>query len=390
MEAFPPSEQGFAMAIWGMGMMGAPVFGPALGGWITDNYSWRWIYYVNLPFGLIAVALQAAFIPDSPHQRRPPMVDYFGFLLVALSIGCAQIVLDRGERADWFVAPWVSLFTVTSITAIGLLVWWEQRVAHPVVDLSLFRYPAFTGACVMSMLLCFTLFGNLVTWPLYLQQVMGYTALTAGQAMAPRGMAMVAIMLVIGRLYGKVDIRFVILTGFLLVTYGTYEMSQFTTESTFWGMVWASLVTGIGSGLSFVPLSAIALGSVPSEKLASASGLYNLMRNTGGSAGIAVASTFLLHRAQLHQATLVEHVYVTNPAFQRALGHATDMATAAGTAPGAAEQTATGMIYRLIQLQAAVLSFEDVFLVLTVFTIATLPFLLMLGNARVKAAAGGH
>lgn len=390
MEAFPPAEQGFAMAIWGMGMMGAPVVGPALGGWITDNYSWRWIYYVNLPFGLIAILLQAAFIPDSPHQKRPPRVDYLGFLLVALSIGGAQIVLDRGERVDWFAAPWVTGFTATAAVALVLLVWWERRTSHPVIDLTLFRYPAFTAASVMTMLLCFTLFGNLVTWPLYLQQVMGYTALSAGEAMAPRGMAMVVVMLVIGRLYGRVDIRFVILAGFLLVAYGTYEMSHFTTESTFWGMVWASMVTGIGSGLSFVPLSAIALGAVPVEKLGNASGLYNLLRNTGGSAGIAVASTFLLHRSQTHQAILVAHVHPTNPALQRALAGATDMAVAAGNPPAAAGDIAHAMIYRLVRQQAAVLSFSDVFLVLAVFTIASLPFLLMLGKPRIKGAAGAH
>ncbi len=390
MEAFPPAEQGFAMAIWGAGMMGAPVFGPSLGGWITDNYSWRWIYYVNLPFGLLAIFLQAAFIPDSPHQKRPPRVDYLGFVLVMLAIGCVQIVLDRGERVDWFAAPWVTAFLAISGTALVTLIWWELRVDHPIVDLSLFRIPAFSGACLMSMLLCFTLFGNLVTWPLYLQQVMGYTALTAGEAMAPRGIAMVFVMLLIGRLYGRVDIRVVILIGFLLVTWGTYQMTKFTTESTFWGMVAASVTTGLGSGLSFVPLSAIALGSVPVEKLGNASGLYNLMRNAGGSAGIAVASTFLLHRAQLHQTILSGYTYATNPAMQRAMTDATGMAGAAGIAPGAATDSGMGMVYRLVQLQASVLSFADVFFVLTVLSVATIPFLALLGNAKIKGAPAGH
>ena len=383
-EAFPLAERGMAMAIWGVAMMAAPVFGPVLGGWITDNYSWRWVYYVNLPFGLLAAALQLAFIPDSEHQKRPPRIDYLGFALVVLSIGCAQIVLDRGERADWFDAPWVLAFTAIAGLALATLVWWESRHEHPIVDLTLFRSRGFASACAMSMLLCFTLYGNLVTFPLYLQQVMGYTALTAGEAMLPRGLAMVLMMFIVGRIYGKVDVRLLVGTGFLLVAYGTYRMAQFTTQSTFWDMAVPSLITGFGSGLSFVPLSTTALGAVPIEKMGNAPGIYNLMRNFGGSAGIAVAGTFLLHRSQVHQAILSEHVSPANPLMPQMLQAAAETAVAAGASPSVAKETAMGMIYGLVQQQSAVLSYADVFLVLTAFSLATLPLLTVLGNVRAK------
>ena len=388
MEAFPPAQHGLAMAVWGMGLMTAPILGPALGGWITDNYSWRWIYYVNLPFGIIALFLQWAFIPESRHQsRKIERIDYLGLALVVIAIGALQIVLDRGERADWFAAAWVWVFSALTILAFVSLIWWETRYDHPVVDLSLFRYRSFGAAAAMTTLLSFSLYGNLVTWPLYLQQVMGYPALQAGLAMAPRGFSTMASMFIVGQLYGKIDTRFILATGFLFVALGSYQMSLFTIESSFWGMVVPSLVHAFGMGFTFVPLSATALGAVPADRVGNASGLYNLMRNTGASVGIAIASTFIVRRSQLHQAILVTHVNPTNPMAQLAFQGGTELAMRAGAPPESAAQQATAMIYRLVQREAAVLAFSDVFVILTFVSLAMMPLLLFLGRTRGGPAA---
>lgn len=388
MEAFPPAQHGLAMAVWGMGLMAAPILGPALGGWITDNYSWRWIYYVNLPFGLVALLLQWAFIPESRHQaRKIERIDYFGLVLVVVAIGAAQIVLDRGERADWFAATWVWVFTALSMLAFATLISWETRHDHPVVDLTLFRFRAFAAGAAMTTLLSFTLYGSLVSWPLYLQQVMGYPALQAGLAMAPRGFATMSSMFIVGQLYGRVDTRLILVSGFLLVGLGSYQMAHFTLESSFWGMVAPSLVHGFGMGFTFVPLSAVALSSVPAERIGSASGLYNLMRNTGASVGIAVAGTFIVRRSQLHQAILGMHVNPTNPLAQFAFQGATGLALGHGAPPVAAEQQAVGLIYALVQRQAAVLAFSDVFMIITAVSLAMVPLLLLLGRTRGGPAA---
>jgi DHA2 family multidrug resistance protein len=383
MEAFPPAQHGLAMAVWGMGLMTAPILGPALGGWITDNYSWRWIYYVNLPFGIVALLLQGAFIPESKHPaRKIERIDYLGLALVVLTIGGWQIVLDRGERADWFAAAWVWVFLGVSMLAFVVLIWWETRCDHPVVELSLFRFRAFAAAAAMSTLLAFTLYGNLVAWPLYLQHVMGYPALQAGLALAPRGFATMTSMFIVGQLYGKIDTRFILATGFIFVAVGSFEMSQFTIQSSFWSMVWPSLVHGFGMGFTFVPLSAAALAAVPAERIGNASGIFNLMRNTGASVGIAVAGTIIVRRSQLHQAILVTHVDPTNPMAQLAFRGATELAMRAGAPPESAAQQATAMIYGLVQREAAVLAFSDVFVILTLVAVAMLPLIVFLGRSR--------
>ncbi|MEA2624290.1 MAG: transporter, family, multidrug resistance protein [Candidatus Binatota bacterium] len=391
MEVFPPAQQGLAMALWGMGLMIAPILGPTIGGWLTDNYDWRWIFYINLPVGLLAAVLQGAFLPPDPQGKRVvKRIDYLGLALVVVLIGCAQIVLDRGERAEWFAATWVWVFSGLSLTALLVLVPWELRHPSPVVDLRLFRYPAFASASVIIAFLCFSLYGNLVAWPLYLQTLMGYPAWRAGLAMSPRGMSTMASMFLVGMIYGRVDTRWVLGIGTLCVAAGAWEMSHFTTEYGFWEMVAPTLVLGFGLGFTFVPLSATALAAVPPDRVGNASALFNLMRNTGGSVGIAVAGTLIIRRSQLHQAMLVEHVDATSPIAQAAIEAAGRIRQHAGVDPYTASQQGLGMIYRLVQREAAVLAFQDVFLVLAVVVLLLLPLILLLGKTRGRATAGGH
>jgi DHA2 family multidrug resistance protein len=388
MEAFPPERQGLAMAVWGIGLMTAPVLGPTLGGWITDNYHWRWIFFVNLPVGLIAALLQVAFVPEPANQRSSAgKIDWVGLLLVVIAIGALQIVLDRGERADWFASPWVGWFCLVSAAAFAILIAYELRHEDPVVDLALFGRRVFAIASSLTVLLSFSLYGNVITWPLYLQHVVGYPAWQAGLAMAPRGLATMASMFLVGLAYGRIDTRLLLGVGFVLVGIGSLEMSRFTTQWGFWEMVWPSLIHGFGMGFTFVPLSAAALAAVPPNRVDNASGLYNLMRNTGGSVGIAIAGTLIVRRSQWHQAHLVEHLHATNPLYSQALEAAGRVAAASGADPYTASQRATGLLYGLVQREAADLAFDDVFLVLAVVSFAMLPFLVLVGRVRGKLPA---
>jgi len=273
-------------------------------------------------------------------------------------------------------------FATTSVLAFGTLILWEMRCADPVADLRLFRYRAFAVSSVLMALLAFTLFGNIVAWPLYLQQVAGYSAWQAGLATAPRGGASMIGMLLVGVLYGRVDMRVILAAGFALVGFGSLEMARYTTAWGFWEMVWPSLVHGFGIGFTFVPLSAAALAAVPPARMENASGLFNLMRNTGASIGIAVAGTLIVRRAQVHQAALIPHVHLTNPIAQDALTMASKLASHTGVPAHTAAAQAPAMLYAMIQREATDLAFDDVFLALAWVALGMLLVLPVIGKTR--------
>ncbi len=380
LEVFPPAEHGLATAVWGIGIMVAPILGPTLGGWLTDNYHWRWIFLINVPIGLLAVLLQLAFVPGDrrDESRRSVRTDYIGFLLIVLSIGCAQIVLDRGERADWFAAPWVWAFTAVSVAATLLLVPWELRHREPVVQLRLFRDPTFAAGAVITVLLFASLYSNFIIYGLFLQLLMQYPALQAGVAMAPRGLATMFGMFIVGQLYTRLDARAVLLCGVALIAYGAFDMSRWHAGVSPEDMLPALLATGVGIGFSFVPLSALTISSVPPSSVASASALFNLMRNTGASVGITLSSTLLVRWGQIHQSRLVEHIQPTNPAAQAAFAGASSVAQAGGADPFTASQQANGILYGLVLHEASLLAFTDVFRWSGYIVLAIVPLVLIL------------
>jgi MFS transporter, DHA2 family, multidrug resistance protein len=383
MEAFPASQQGMAMAIWGVGLMSAPVMGPMLGGWLTDNYHWRWIFFVNLPFGGLAALLQMLFIHDSTHERKAPTrIDGVGLALVVLSVGCLQLMLDRGERADWFTSPWITGLAATSALSFVALAGWEVRHPEPVADLRLFRYRTFAVASALQAILAFALYGNVLTFPLYLQSLSGYSALQAGMANAPRGVATMVGMFVVAAAYGRIDTRIILGVGFALVTIGGFQMAHYTPAWGFWEFVQPSLVHGLGMGFTFVPLSAAALAAVPPARMENASGLFNLMRNAGGSIGISVCGTLIVRRAQLHQAHLVDHVTAANPTAALALADAGRLGQAAGLDAASAAERAPALLYAFIQREAANLAFEDAFRFLAWLSLAMLPLLFVIGKIK--------
>jgi DHA2 family multidrug resistance protein len=388
LRVFPEAQHGLATAVWGIGIMAAPILGPTLGGWLTDNYHWRWVFLVNLPLGLVAVALQLAFVPDDSAEERPALrVDYVGLLLVALSIGCMQIVLDRGERSDWFAAPWVWAFTAVSLLSLALLIPWELRHEAPVIDLRLFRKVSFASGTVLTALLFACLYSNLIMFGLFLQTVMQYPAWNAGLTMAPRGMATMVGMFVIGQLYTRLDPRLVLAAGLTLVAVSSFLMANFHVAYGQRELMLPLVVSGIGIGWTFVPLSATALSGVPATSLANATGLFNLMRNTGASVGIAISGTLLVRWGQIHQSMLVQHVNPLNRMAELSLQGAQTVARQGGADPFTAADQARAMVYGLIQREATVLAFEDVFRFAGIVALCILPLLLLLGKGRSDLSA---
>ena len=392
LEVFPPREHGLATAVWGIGIMVAPILGPTLGGWLTDNYHWRWIFLVNVPIGLLAVILQIAFVPGEEEHpaHRAARVDYLGLLLVVLSIGCMQIVLDRGERADWFAAPWVWAFSAVSVLATVALVPWELRREAPVVDIRLFRDPSFAAGSVITLMLFASLYSNFIMFGLFLQLLMRYPALQAGVTMAPRGFATMIAMFLIGQLYTRIDARMVLAMGVIMVAYGGFEMSRWSADIAPVNMLPPLLITGLGIGFTFVPLSALTISTVAQASVANASSLFNLMRNTGASIGITLSSTFLVRWGQIHQADLVNHVHATSAPAQAALAGAKALAASGGADGFTATSQAHGLIYGLVVHEANLLAFTDVFRLSGYVALAILPLILFLKKPSADRAVGMH
>ena len=382
METFPPSEQPLAMATWGVGLMLAPVIGPTLGGWITDTYSWRWCFYINLPFGILAALMCARFLPEPAYaaatQRR--RVDWFGIALLVLGLGAAQMVLDRGERADWFDAPWVWGFTIFSVIALTTFVVWELHVDDPVVKLRLLRDRGLAVGCSLISFMAFILFGSLALWPLYLQTLMGYSAAQSGWASVPRGVATGTSMFLVGRLSRWIDARLLMAFGLSLLVYGQYCMSQFSLQYGWWQIVVPTIFQGAGLGFIFTLLSTTALSRVPREEMSNAASIYNLTRNLGASFGIAILGTMLARRGQYHQAVLASWSSPYYPPFHEtmaALSHKLEALTGADGSLRAA-----AMLAGQLRAQATMLAFEDVFLIAGTLGLAMLLGIALLPRPR--------
>lgn len=391
METFPQEEQGMAMAAFGMGVVTAPIIGPTLGGWITDNYGWPWIFYINVPVGIAAFATTALFVFDPPYiRRRFARIDYLGLALIVLGIGALQVVLDKGEREDWFASDWLTSLAIISATALAAFIVWALQASEPVVDLSALKAGPFAAGVVIITLVAYGLYGSSVLLAVFLQNLMGYTAMQAGLVIAPGALASMLAMPLVGRLINLVDVRLIVGTGMVLNAVGLYLMSRFTLDLSFWQVIWPRVIQGVGLGAIFVPLSTAALGVIPKERMGNASGIYNLMRNIGGSFGIAVATTLLSRRGQLHQAHLVPHVNPFDAGAQERMAAVAQAFAAGGSDPVTAGQQALGAIYAQVQQQASYMAYMDNFwlmAILFVLLLLTLPFL-GAGRASAAQAAG--
>ncbi len=310
LESFPTEKRGMAMAAFGVGVVVAPIIGPTLGGWLTDNYSWRWAFYMNIPVGIMAIFMTRAFVEDPPYIKsaKPGKIDTIGFGLMAVSLATLQIILDKGQQDDWFSASWVRWFAMLCAVALAAFIAWELKAREPVVHLRVLKDRNFAVGTLLITLLGVCLYSAVTLIPIYLQTLMGYTAMLSGLTLSPRGLGALMAMPVVGYLTGTVDFRKVIGTGFLLVAVSLWQFSGINLEISMWNIIWPNVLMGVGLSMIFVPLSAVAMGMLPREQMGNASGIFNLMRNIGGSAGIAAVTTILERRAQFHQSNLVSHL----------------------------------------------------------------------------------
>jgi DHA2 family multidrug resistance protein len=386
LEAFPPAQHGVAMAIFGVGTMVGPILGPIMGGWITDNWSWRWIFYINIPIGAFAILMNALVIEDPPWMTRVKMrINYLGLIFLAVGLGSLQLVLDKGQQEDWFSSDLITVFALTSFFALALLVVNELTVPQPIIDLRLFRDPTFATGTVVMFFLFFNLFGSIVLLPIYVQSLMGYTSYQAGLVLGPGGLATLCVMPFVGKLVQKVNPKKILGAGILVCSVTTWLMSQFNLQADFWTFVLPRVTLGFGMGLSFIPLTTLTLSHIPREKLGQATSMYNLLRNMGGSVGIAFVTTLLARRTQFHQSRLVDHLTPFDPAYTIAKGKAAAALVAHGL-PGAG---ADGMIYGQLLRQARMLAFNDTFYVTSImlFSVLILVFFMQRAPGRAPGPA---
>src|SRR5215813_10590209 len=303
LEAFPPQDRGKAMGFWGLGIVVAPILGPVLGGWLTDNYSWRWVFYINIPVGIASIVMTKLYIFDPPYLRRESRhVDYWGIGMLAVGIGALQIVLDKGQQEDWFESRQIVMLAVISAVTLIALVWHELTTDNPIVDLRVLRERSYAVGVFLMTVVGFVLYGSMVLLPIMLQTLLGYPPLQAGIAMAPRGIGSFFMMPLVGLMTGRFDPRKLLTLGLGVGGLTLLWLSQLNLQAGYWDIFWPQLIQGSGMGLLFVPLTTVTMSGIQREKMGNATSLFNLMRNLGGSIGIASTST-MLARDQVRVAT---------------------------------------------------------------------------------------
>ena len=387
LETFPPRQHGMAMAIFGIGIMFGPIIGPLLGGWITDNWSWHWIFFINIPIGIISILMVLFFIVDPPYMKRLKMkIDYWGLAFLAIGLGCLQIVLDKGQREDWFSSSFITWLSLTSLVSLILFVIVEFFTEHPIVNLRIFKKLTFSTGNVVMFFAFFNLFGSIVLLPIYLQTLMGYTSTLAGLVLGPGGIATLIAMPIAGRLVTKINPKAILAFGIIVAAYSTYLMSQFNLLADFNTVIWPRVVLGIGMGFLFIPLTTLTMSAIRKEDMGNASAIYNLLRNLGGSFGVAFVTTMLARRAQLHQVNLVEHLTPFDTNYQLTLSRADQFLQHMGFDASTAQQGSLSVIHGQLLRQASMLSFNDAFHLLSVLLICTLPLLLLIRRSESAGA----
>lgn len=391
LESFPPAKRGAAMAAFGMGALWAPIIGPTLGGWIVDRYSWPWIFYLNLPLGILAILLAHAYVEDPPYIRnaKPGRIDSIGFGLMAIWLGTLQIVLDKGQQDDWFAAVWIRWVTGLSGVAMAAFILWELRSKEPIVNLRVLANRNFAVGITLVGMLGVAIYTTVTLLPLFLQTLMGYPALESGMAVSPRGMGVLLILPIVGRVTGLVDNRYLIATGFVLVGLTNLMIGRLNLDIAMENVVWPNILQGVGIGLIFVPLTTLTMATLRNEQIGNATGIFNLMRNLGGSFAISAVSTFLARDAQVHQTWLVSHLTPYDPALQERL-EAIQEALRTQTGDVQAQQQAYGVLYGILQRQATLLAFVDNFRWLALLCLLCAPAVWLFKKVKPKGPVAAH
>jgi MFS transporter, DHA2 family, multidrug resistance protein len=388
-DTFSFEKRGMAFAVYGLAVVVAPTIGPWLGGWITDNFSWRWIFYINVPVGIISLILTNFLISDPPYMKRASVksgfrIDYIGIGLISLGLGSMQIILDKGQREDWLSSNFIRVFFLLMVVGIVAGIIWELREKEPVVDLRMLKDRNFAISTMAMFFLGFVLYASTVLIPQLLQELMGYTAQLAGMALSPGGAVIMCMMPVVGILVSKVDTRILITFGCIVSASALFVMAGWDLQLDYGHAVRARMLQSFGLAFLFIPINVAAFAYVPKEKTNMGTGIINLARNIGASVGIATVTTMLDRRAQFHQARLMEHVNDFSAAYRNTLHGTQTKLIAAGSTVAHAGAQAHAMIYGTIQRQAVMLAFIDNFKMLGIVFFALIPILLLMKKPKVR------
>ena len=376
-ESFPLEEQGVAMGVYGMGVVLAPAIGPTLGGWITDQYAWPWIFYINVPVGIINLLMVQRLIEDPPYlERTKTSMDWAGLGCMVAGLGALQLMLEKGQEDDWFQSGFIIRLAVIAALGMVLFVWRELVTRRPAVDLSILRNIRFSAATFLGGVMGAGLSGVLFILPLFLQNLLGYTAMRSGLTLMPRSLAMLVMMPIAGRLYNRLGPRLMVGGGLVLIAFGFWQLAHLTIDIGYWNLVWPQVWQGVGFSLLFAALSTAALASVARERMTAATGLYNVVRQVMGSIGIAVAATLLTHSQATYHAVLAENA---SGALGRQWLAATTMAMQTlGADFATARDRALQILDVRVSQQATVLSYNHIFLLVALLFMIVLPLVLLL------------
>jgi DHA2 family multidrug resistance protein len=398
-DTFPPEKRAQAFALYGVAVIIAPTIGPTVGGWITDNYSWHWIFFINVPFGIMSLSLVQWLLvePDVLERERKERlshglrVDWVGFVLVGLALGCLEIVLDKGQQDDWFSSNFILFFAGVSVLSFAAFVPWELSREDPVVDLRLLFGRQFGTSFLVMMAVGAVLFGSTQILPQLMQVDFGYTALLSGLALMPGGLAMLSMMPVAGFISNVIQAKYLIAVGMGVIAVAMWYMTSLPPDASFGFFAWARAFQMIGLPFLFIPINTAAYSGLPPAKTNQASALINVARNLGGSIGISLANTVIAQRSQFHQARLSEHVYASSPALQHTTQQVTHYFAGQGAAAASTQGMAIGWIGKLVASQSTLMAYIDVFWVSAIFAALMVPLsLLLLRPVRLGAAPAGH
>lgn len=391
LEAFPPAKRGMAMAMFGLVVVVAPIIGPTFGGWLTDNYSWRWAFYVNVPVGALALFLMGRYLEDPPWitHGKAGRLDGIGFAFLVLWVGALQVVLDKGQDEDWFSSKFITRLTIITVAGLIAFIVRELRTPNPLADLRVFANRNFWTATLTTAVVSGVMYSSSTLLPQFLQTLLGYTAELSGWAITPRGIGALCAMPLVGYLVSFLDGRKMIIFGLGLLAVSNHLLSNLSMETAMESLVFANIMQGVAMGFIFVPLMTLAVGTLSNEQMGNATGLFNLVRNVGGSIGISVAVTHLVRSAQAHQNLLVGHLTPYDPAYQQHLAGLQAALTPFGGAPQA-QQMAHGAIYGMLLQQSNVLAFVDTYRWMAVAVVLCVPGALLMRKVIARGGMAIH
>jgi DHA2 family multidrug resistance protein len=388
LETFPPEKRGSAMGFWGLGIVVAPILGPLLGGWLTDSYSWRWVFYINIPVGVVTIFMIKAFIFDPPYIRRSSArIDYWGIGMLAVAIGALQLALDKGQQEDWFSSNWITAAIVLAALTLVAFIIYELQIAAPVLNLRVFKIGTYRAGTVLMTMLGFALYGSLVLVPLMLQTLLGYPAFEAGMATSPRGIGSFIAMPIVGAITGRFDPRKLLAIGVCFSGLTLFAFGRLNLNAGYWDIFWPQLIQGMALGLVWVPLTTVTMDPIPKEAMGNATSIFSLTRNIGASVGIATVTTLLSRRQQVFINNLVAHVNIYDTQARSTFQNMRSGFAAAGADLFTATRQTYGALFGMVQRQAAMLTFNEIFSLLGTVFVLMIPLLLLMKRPAKGAKA---